>query len=110
MRLIRLRSVANNALRDSMWTPETFGNYPFEHMKPTRKIIIDLVSGEITPDLKGDDVERYYKLMSKWFHDVLKKEGIPIEVIENATITITPEKRKCIIRAQGKTFSAERFF
>ncbi|NVM02195.1 MAG: hypothetical protein HWN67_07655 [Candidatus Helarchaeota archaeon] len=110
MKLIRLRSVANNALRPSMWNPEAFGYYPFEHFRPRRKIIVDLISGTLTPDMEGDDVERYYKLMSKWFHEVLKKEGIPIDVIESATITITPEKRTCVIIAQGRTFSAERVF
>ena len=110
MKLIRLRSIANNALRDSIWTPETIGEYPFEHVRPNRTIIIDLVHGKFTPDMEGDDVEKYYNAMSKWFYGALEKEGIPINVIESATITLTPEYRKCEIKAQGKTFTAKRSY
>ena len=110
MKLIRLRYIANNALRDSIWTPETIGFSPFEHMRPNQTIVIDLVHGKCTPDMEGDDVEKYYQAMSKWFYGALKKEGIPINIIESATITLTPEYRKCEIKAQGKTFTAKRAF
>ena len=110
MKLKKLKSVANNALRDSIWTPEPLGIYPFEHIRPKRKIVIDLISGTLTPDMKGDDVEKYYSVMSKWFHQVLKKEEIPIEVIESATVTITPSGKECVIKAQGRTFAAKRAF
>jgi hypothetical protein len=110
MKLIRLRSIANNALRDSIWTPETIGEYPFEHVRPNQTIVIDLLHGKFTPDMEGDDIEKYYKAMSKWFDGALEKEGIPITVIESATITLTPEYRKCEIKAQGKTFTAKRAF
>jgi hypothetical protein len=110
MKLIRLRSIANNAIRETIWTPETIGTYPFEHVRPNQTIVIDLVHHKCTPDMEGDDVEKYYNAMSKWFYGALEKEGIPIEVIESATITITPEFRKCEISAQGKTFTAKRAF
>lgn len=110
MKLKKLRSIANNALRTSIWTPVQIGTYPFEHVRPNQIIIIDLIKGELTPDMKGDDVEKYYKVMSKWFHVALEKEGIPVEVIESATITITPELRKCEIKAQGRAFTAEDAF
>jgi hypothetical protein len=46
--------------------------------------------------------------MSRWFHDALGKEGIPLDVIESATITITPGTgKKCVIVAQGRSFEAE---
>jgi hypothetical protein len=110
MKLIRLKSVVYNALRESIWTPEAIGTYPFEHIRPNQTIVIDLVKGELTPDMEGDDVEKYYKVMSKWFYGALEKEGIPINVIESATIIITPEFRKCEIKAQGKVFTAKRTF
>ncbi|MGY5877250.1 MAG: hypothetical protein RTU30_15970 [Candidatus Thorarchaeota archaeon] len=69
--------------------------------------MVDLVKGTVTPDMEGDSVEEYYTTMSRWFHDVLEKEGIPIEVIESATITITPTGGKtCVIIAQGRTFES----
>jgi hypothetical protein len=61
----------------------------------------------LKPSREGDSVEQYYTTMSRWFHDVLKKEGIPIEVIESATITISPGKgKRCVIVAQGRTFES----
>ena len=44
--------------------------------------------------MKGDDVEKYYQAMSKWFHQVLPKEGIPLKAIESATVTINPNGKK----------------
>jgi hypothetical protein len=110
MKLIRLRSIANNALRDSIWTPETIGYSPFEQMRPNQTIVFDLIHGKFTPAREGDDVEKYYIAMSKWFYGALEKEGIPINLIDSATITLTPEHRKCEIKAQGKTFTAKRAF
>ena len=110
MKLNRLNSIAYNALRGSIWTPKGVGAYAFEHIRPRRKITIDLITGKLTPDMKGDDVEKYYKVMSEWFHQVLKKEGIPLNIIESAEIIITPEKRQCIIRAQGRIFTKEKYF
>lgn len=110
MKLNKLKSVANNAIRDSIWTPEALGTYPFEHVRPRQKIIINLITGDLTPDMEGDSVENFYKVMTKWFHDVLKKEDIPIEVIDSAIITITPENRECVIIAQGRKFTAKRNF
>ncbi len=93
-----------------MWTPVTLGTYPFEHVRPKESIVIDLVGGILLPYREGDDVEKYYNAMSRWFHEVMEKEGIPMTVIESAILTITPELRKCEIKAQGRIFSAERSF
>lgn len=109
MKLNRLKSIANNALRDTIWTPEPAGSDPFSFIDAPEVIVVDLVSGTLTPDMEGDSVEDYYKTMSRWFHEALKKENIPLEVIESATITITPGKgKKCVIVAQGRSFEAVR--
>jgi hypothetical protein len=79
---------------------------PFFH-KPPETITVDLVKGTLSPDMEGDSVERFYMAITEWFHAVLKKEGIPLEVIESATITISPEEwKKCVIVAQGRTFES----
>ena len=107
MKLRRLQSVANNAVRSSIWSHEPAGFDPFQFHAPPFEIVVDLVSGTITPDTEADSVEEYYTAMSRWFHDVLKKEGIPLDVIESATITITPDGGKvCVIVAQGRTFES----
>ncbi len=110
MKLIRLKSIANNAIRDSIWTPELIGFEPFSTIRPKDINVVDLISGKLTPDLKGDDVEKYYQAMSRWFHQALPKEGIPLEAIESATITISPSGKKCEIQAGGKSFTAEISF
>lgn len=107
MKLIRLKSIANNAIRSSIWTPEPMGIDPFHRFRPRETIVVDLISGDIKPERQGDDVERFYKAMSKWFHRALKKEKIPLSVIESAKITISPSGKKCIITAQGKEFESE---
>ena len=107
MKLNRLQSVANNATRGSIWSHGPGGFDPFQYHDPPFKIVVDLVSGTLTPDMEGDSVEEYYTTMSEWFHDVLKKEGIPLDVIESAIITITPGGGKtCMIVAQGRTFES----
>lgn len=107
MKLSRLQSVANNAVRSSIWSHKPMGNDPFSYHAPPFEIIVDLVSGTLSPDMEGDSVEQYYTTMSRWFHDVLKKEGIPLEVIEGAIIKITPDGGKtCLIKAQGRTFES----
>jgi hypothetical protein len=108
MKLIRLRSIANNAVRSSIWTPEAIGIYPFEHIRPKETIIVDLIRGELTPAFEGDDVEKYYQAMSKWLHQVLAKEGIPLDVIDSATIIITPQYTQCTIIAHGKSFESKK--
>ncbi len=60
--------------------------------------------------MTGDDVERFYQAMTKWFHQALEKEKIPLEIIESAELIISPNGRKCIIIADGRTFKAERPF
>ena len=107
MKLNRLHSVANNATRGTMWSHSPIMNDPFRYHDPPFDIVVDLVSGILAPDMEGDSVEEYYTGMSRWFHDVLKKEGIPLDVIESATITITPGGGKtCVIVAQGRTFES----
>jgi len=107
VKLNRLQSVANNVTRSSIWSHEPAGFDPFKFHDAPFEIVVDLVSGTLTPDMEGDSVEEYYTTMSRWFHDVLKKEGIPLDVIESATITITPGGGKtCLIVAQGRTFES----
>ncbi len=93
-----------------MWKPVTLGPYPFEHLRPKETIMIDLVGGILTPDREVDDVEKYCKAMAQWFWEVLEKEGIPMNVIESATVSITPESRKCGIKVQGRIFVAAHAF
>jgi hypothetical protein len=72
-------------------------------------VVVNLLDGTVTPSRKGDDVENYYKNMSKWFRDVLVKEDIPLEVIEKAIIVITSGgKQTCTIIAKGKAFKSGR--
>ncbi len=107
LKLNRLRSIANNAVRDTIWTPEPAGMDPFHFADASFVIVVDLIEGALTPDMEGDSVEKYYKTMSRWFHDALAKEGIPLDVIESATITISPGRsKKCMIIAQGRTFES----
>lgn len=79
---------------------------PFEHYTPEFEIEVDLITGKLTPDMEGDDVERYYTAISKWFREVLRKEGIPIEVIDKAIIKLSPKEKICIIQAQGREFTS----
>jgi hypothetical protein len=81
LKLLKLKSIAHNALRDTMWTPVTLGSYPFEGTA-----------------------------MAQWFREVFEKEGIPMNVIESATVSITPESRKWEIKAQGRIFVAAHAF
>ena len=106
MKLGRLQSVANNATRGTIWS-HGLASDPFNYHNPPFEIVVDLVKGTLTPDMEGDSVEQYYTAISEWFHDVLKKEGIPLDVIESATIVITPGGGKtCVIVAQGRTFES----
>ena len=107
MKLNNLKSVAYNALRSSSLSSERYMHDPFYYATPNREYVIDLIAGTITPDTEGDDVEAYYKGISRWFHEVLPKEGIPIDVIESAIIIINPKGKQCIIQAQGREFKSE---
>lgn len=106
IKLKRLKSVAYNALRGSIAWKGGYRIDPFEHYTPEEEIIIDLVTGEFTPERDGDDVEKYYSKVYEWFHDVLPKEGITIDVIDKAIITISSEGKICTIIAQGREFKA----
>ena len=83
---------------------------PFIMYSPEAEYEIDLITGEIIPNCEGDIVENYYKKIVAWFHEVVPKEAIPIEVIDKAIIKISPERKICIIQAQGKEFTAEYIF
>jgi hypothetical protein len=106
MKLSKLKSIAYNAIRTSAVDDKGYILDPFEHYTPEFEIEVDLITGKLTPDMEGDDVERYYTAISKWFHDVLPKEGIQIEVIDKAVIKLSPQEKRCIIQAQGREFSS----
>jgi len=106
MKLKKLKSVAYNAIRTSTGDDKGYMLDPFEHYSPEFDIEVDLITGKLTPDMEGDDVERYYTAISKWFHEVLPKEGIPIEVIDRAIIKLSPKEKRCIIQAQGREFTS----
>lgn len=116
MKLNRLKSIANNAVRPSNWTTSDLKSAfdPFEHVQPKGTFIVNLISGTITwqPEegkellVEDDDVANFYKAMAQWFHQALEKEKIPLDIIESAIIRITPEAKQCIIVADGKTFES----
>jgi len=114
VKLNKLKSIANNAVRSSIWNPKSIGMDPFEHIRPRGIYVVDLIRGTITLHtaddkeklVSADDVEKYYKTMAEWFHQVLKKEGIPLDIIEQAIINITPEYKQCVIEANGKIFKS----
>jgi hypothetical protein len=106
LKLNRLKSIINQIIRESSGDSQDYMVDPFYHHTPEFEIIIDLKTGTFSPDMGGDDVERYYKSIIKWFYEVLPKEGIPLEIIDQAILKINPKSKECIIKAQGKEFSA----
>ena len=106
MKLNRLKSIVNQIIRESSSDSQGYMVDPFYHYTPENEIIIDLKTGIFMPDLTGDDVERYYKSIIDWFHEVLPKEGIPIEIIEKAILKINSKGKECIIEAQGRKFTS----
>jgi len=110
MKLNRLKSIVNDILRTSAATEDGYRLDPFEHYTPEEEIIVDLIHGTFSPEREGDDVEKYYGAISKWFLDVLPKEGISIDVIDKATLIISSKGKKCIIEAGGRQFIAEDLF
>ena len=106
MKLTKLKSVVNQVLRTSASVNGKYTLDPFEHYTPEIEIEVDLITGALTPDMEGDDVEKFYTSISKWFCGVLSKEGIPIEIIDKAIIKIAPQGKTCIIQAQGREFKA----
>ena len=106
MKLNRLKSIVNQAIRTSTGDGKKYYQDPFYHYSPEFEIVVNLITGKIIPDREDDDVERYYKLISEWFHEVIKKEGIPLDVIEDAIIKISPEQKQCIIKARGRIFQS----
>jgi len=110
MKLNLLNSVVNQILRESLRDDEGYMVDPFYHYTPENEITIDLISGIFTPDLRDDDVERYYKSIIRWFHEVLLKEGIPIKFIDKAILKISPKGKRCLIEAQGRKFFSKVSF
>ena len=111
MKLNRLKSIVNDLVRTSISRPN--GQYlidPFEHYTPEIEIKIDLKNKTFTPDLDGDAVETYYTAISDWFHEVLLKEGIPIRVINEAILTISPKGKDCFIVANGRKFRSSLIY
>jgi len=105
MKLNRLKSIVNDLIRTSISRPN--GQYlldPFEHYTPELEISIDLKNKTIAPDLDGDAVETYYRTIIDWFHEVLPKEGIPLDIIDYAILNITPNGKECIIKANEREF------
>ena len=106
LKLKKLKSVAYNALRDSLsWKGEYLLD-PFGHYTPEEEIIIDLITGRISPERDGDSVESYYSKIHEWFLEVLPKEDIHKDIIDSAVINISPVGKECIIVAQGREFRA----
>ena len=106
MKLNRLKSVAYQSIRTTLVRPGKYLFDPFYHYTPEIEIEINLITGELIPDMEGDDVENYYKGISEWFHQVLPREGIPLNVIDKAMLKISPNGKECIIHAQGREFKA----
>ncbi len=106
MKLNRLKSIAYNAIRTSIQDGGKYMIDPFEHHTPEFEIEVNLITGALTPDLEGDSVDTYYKAISKWFREVLPKEGISLDAIDKAVILLTPKGKKCVIQAQGKEYTA----
>ena len=110
MKLNRLKSVVNQCIRSSAGRNGIYLQDPFYHYTPEIEIEVDLITGKLSPDMEGDDVENYYKGISEWFQRVLPKEGIPLDVIDKAIIKISPKGKECIIQAQGRAFKASVSF
>ena len=106
MKLNRLKSVAFNALRQSLAWKGYYRIDLSEHYTPEENFTLNLISGRFSPVRNGDDVEDYYSKIQEWFCEVLLKEGIPLNIIEKAIINITPEGKTCIIVAKSREFKA----
>jgi len=106
MKLNRLKSVVNQVIRESSGDSQGYMVDPFYHYTPKNEILIDLKARTFTPGMEGDDVERYYNSIIDWFHNVLLKEGIPIEIIDKAILKINSKGKECIIEAQGRKFTS----
>lgn len=107
MKLNRLKSIVNEAIRTSV--SSSTGKYlldPFEHYTPEAEIKIDLKNKLFNLELDGDAVETYYSAIIEWFHEVLPKEGIPIDIIDSAILTISPKGKECFIKVNEREFKS----
>ena len=101
----KLKGVAHSAISLDYRDPLKEG-FVIKYLPP--KIEANLLTHKITPNLKGDDIEKHFKLVFKWFPEVLEKEGIPIKIIEEAKIIVEPGSRPvCVIKAEGRIYSSE---
>ena len=73
----KLQSLAKRILVTEIFNPELgyVGFDPFSTWRPREITIVDLINGTLTPDRKGDDVERFYKAISNLFHLYLNLES-----------------------------------
>ena len=110
MKLNRLKSIVNDVLRTSAATEDGYRLDPFEHYTPEEEIIVDLINGTFSSEREGDDVEKYYRAISKWFLEALPKEGLSLEVIDKAILIISPKGKKCLVEAGGRQFTAEHLY
>ena len=110
MTLSKLQSIAEKVMTCEIFNPDLgyVGFDPYSTWRPSETIIVDLISGTLTPDRKGDDVERFYKATSKLFHLYLKDEGVAVSRIESAIISITPQGKQCTIVADSRTFKSKK--
>jgi hypothetical protein len=58
IKLKKLKSVASNALRQSIAWKGKYRIDPFEHYTPEEEIILNLISGILSPERDGDDEAR----------------------------------------------------
>ncbi len=102
MKLNKLNAIAHNALH----LGEAFNPLTMLHITLPCEIQIDLLTGKFTPELNEDDsLRKHYEGVINWFHQEVQKEGIPIDVIEEAKIIIYKNTDyKCIIKAGGRMF------
>lgn len=100
-KLRKLQGIANNALLVAGW------RHPLGLFTPSFRIEVNLLTRKITPDMKGDDVEKYYKEIAEWFHRILRKESIPVNMIRAAKIVISPDiGPQCTIKTEKKTYTS----
>jgi len=94
----KLQGIANNAVKVDY-------RNPFRMISAPSTINVNLITRKISPKMKKDDVSRSYKMVTKWFHEAIKKEGIPLRLIKKAEIIIEPQKYpRCIIETENRIY------
>ncbi|MHA2130849.1 MAG: hypothetical protein ACW99L_12835 [Promethearchaeota archaeon] len=106
-----MKSIVNQVIRTSAGDENRIYMIdPFYHYTPEEEFTVDLLTGSIKPAREGDDVERYYKGISKWFLEVLPKEGLSPDLIDRAVLKITPKGKFCTIEAKSRQFKSKFLF